>query len=184
MDNIPLILSSTAVGIALGAMGRDNLKVWAVKLASRAIDAYIELKWMLAPPQEQHEQDQSKDQPRHQLEWLLETENYKIYKLNDEVYITFNMTHQPSLHFEDGTIEDIVVVRKDDTKVAPSETLKEVLIKCGGHGCTFASGVPTLEQLASLPSSEIAEELKDVKKIIINTTTFEEHVLKGTCAPL
>ena len=55
MDNLPLMLSSTAVGIALGAMWRDSLKVWAVKLASRTIDTYIELKWMLAaPPVEKH----------------------------------------------------------------------------------------------------------------------------------
>jgi hypothetical protein len=177
MDNFPLMLSSTAVGIALGAMGRDNLKGWAVKLASRAIDAYIELKWMLAAPVEQQEKPSQEEQAKP--EWLLETENYKIYKLNDEAYITFNMTHQPSLHFEDGTIEDIIVLRNDNTKAAPSETLKEVLIKCGGHGCTFSSGVPTLEQLSLLPSAEITEELKNVKKIIINTTTFEEHVVSS-----
>ena len=174
MDNLPLALTSGILGFIIGKSSKEVISKYATRAACFAIDKFVELKWALKPVEATSENVVSSE-PTH--EWVIVTEHYKMYKMNEQIYITFNMSHEPSLHFEDGSVEEIIVIRNDDTKVNPSPLLKDTIAKCGGHGCTYASGTPTLEQLRKLPSPDLVEELKDVKKIIINTTSFDEHIV-------
>jgi hypothetical protein len=160
-------------------MSKDKVIIAAAKVASRAVDAFVDLKWHLKSfIDEDNSSDEAPLCPKKvDFAWLVETDHYKVYRLNGERYITFNLSHEPVLHFEDGTVEEIMVVRKDGTKVAPSDALKEIIVQCGGHGCAFAAGTPTIEQLKRLQTPDLTEELNDVKKIIINTTSFDEHII-------
>jgi hypothetical protein len=182
MDSLPMILSSSAIGFIIGRYISKDLTFTraAAKVASRAVDAFVDLKWSLKSFIDDKEPVQAPLCPEKvDFAWLVETDHYKVYRLNGERYITFNLSHEPVLHFEDGAVEEIMVVRNDGTKVAPSDGLKDIIVQCGGHGCVFAAGVPTLDQLKQLQTPGIHEELEDVKKIIINTTSFDEHIIGG-----
>ena len=182
MDSLPLVLSSGILGFIIGKCSKEvisKVNKYATRAACYAIDKFVELKWALKPEVKDKvkAKDEVKDEDEPKHEWVIVTDHYKMYKINEDIYITFNMTHEPSLHFEDGSVEEIIVIRKDDTKVNPSPLLKDIISKCGGHGCNYASGIPTIEQLRKLPSPELVEELTDVKKIIINTTSFDEYIV-------
>lgn len=181
MDSLPLVLSSGILGFIIGKCSKEvisKVNKYATRVACYAIDKFVEIKWALKPEVNVKGNEVKDDAPSEQKhEWVSVTDHYKIYKINDDIYITFNMTHEPSLHFEDGSVEEIIVIRKDGTKVNPSPLLKDIISKCGGHGCNYASGIPTIEQLRKLPSPELVEELTDVKKIIINTTSFDEYIV-------
>jgi hypothetical protein len=183
MDNLPMLLSGSVAGYVLGRyLNTDNnsLKQLATNTASKAIDTFVELKWawrdLWGTPV--YNDEKLKLNLHFKLTWIQVTEDYKIYQLNDKVYITFNMSHEPTPHYEDGTIESITVISKDGGRGSPSPALQEVLVQCAGHGCTYNSGVPTLGQLKTLPQPKLKEELEKIKKIIINTSSFEEHIVK------
>lgn len=163
-----------------GFAGYYASKLSVTTIASKAIDIFVDLKWKFFPPavkvKEEGEDEASAKAPV-EFKWLSQNPYYKMYELNGKIYITFNHEYVPSLHYEEYTFEDIVIIKTDGTKANPSTLLIETLSKCGGHGCSYKSGVPTLEQLKLLPSPALRHELKDVKKIIINTSAFEEHVI-------
>ena len=149
-------------------------------VASKAIDIYVDFKWALFPPNVKQESEPAPEPVR--FKWVSETPYYRMYELNDKMYITFNSKYDPAHEnananaCEEHTLEQIIVIKTDGSKADPSLLLIETLTKCGGYGNTYKSGVPTLEQLRLLPSEGLKQELKDVKKIIINTS-LEEHII-------
>ncbi len=179
MGTVSTALIGGAVGYYVGKHGDVNTGV--VKLASRAIDLYVEAKWMLVGLISPTDKDKAEAAEEIQIKWHAETEHYKIYELQGKVYITFNADYKPVLHLEDDSIDEVSVILKNGKRAAPSDRLIELLTKCAGHGCSYKSGVPTLDQLRLLPDEilgEVKEELSQVKKIIINTVQFEEHILE------
>jgi hypothetical protein len=173
-----LSLSNVVYALLGGFAGYYASKLSLTSIASKAIDLYVDIKWKLFPmPIKVKEDKPVTEQVKTNFKWLSENTYYKMYEIDGKIYITFNHEYEPSLHFEEHTFEDIVIIKTDGTKANPSSLLIETLAKCGGHGCTYKSGVPTLEQLKLLPSPALRHELKDVKKIIVNTSAFEEHVI-------
>ncbi len=171
-------IAFTLVG---GLAGYYISRLSVADVASKAIDTYVDLKWALFPPKaektnQQQAQDEDEDEPVR-FKWVSENPYYRMYELKDKIYITFNHKYQPSLHFEEHVLEEIIVIKTDGTKKDPSPLLIETLAKCGGHGNAYKSGVPTLEQLRLLPAAGLKQELADVKKIIINTSALEEHII-------
>ena len=147
-------------------------------VASTAIDIYVDLKWSLFPPNVKEENKPAMEET-NRLKWISETPYYRMYELNDKMYITFNHKYDPlnlNSSDEEHTLENIIVIKTDGSKADPSPLLIETLTKCGGYGNTYKSGVPTLEQLRLLPAEALKQELRDVKKIIINTS-LEEHII-------
>jgi hypothetical protein len=168
-----------------GLVGYYMSRVSVAGVASKAIDIYVDLKWALFPPTVKQESEENKPAAEPvRLKWISETPYYRMYELNDKMYITFNSKYEPSSAnsnsnanaCEEHTLENIIVIKTDGSKADPSPLLIETLAKCGGYGNTYKSGVPTLEQLRMLPSDGLKQELKDVKKIIINTS-LEEHII-------
>ncbi len=159
-----------------GFAGYYASKLSITAIASKTIDLFVDLKWKFFPPAIKEEKDAAAKAPVN-FKWLSQNPYYKMYELNGKIYITFNHEYEPSLHYEEYTFEDILIIKTDGTKASPSTLLIETLAKCGGHGCSYNSGVPTMEQLRLLPSPALRHELKEVKKIIINTSAFEEHVI-------
>lgn len=164
-----------------GIAGYYASKISMSNIVSKAIDLFVDIKWAFKA---KSVKSPVIEEPSN-FKWLSQNEHYKMYELNGKIYITFNHVYDPSnvKHFDEHTIEDIVVIKTDGTKVNPSSLLIETLAKCGGHGCSYKSGVPTVDQLRMIPS--ISDELKDVQKIVINTSAFEEHIIRrGTQVPL
>ncbi len=179
MGTISTALIGGAVGYYYGKHGDVNAVV--VKAASRAIDLYVDAKWMVLGLISPADKEKEEDEGDLEIKWHSETEHYKIYELNGKVYITFNSDYKPVLHLEDDSIDEVSVILQNGKRAVPSDRLIELLTKCAGHGCSYKSGVPTLDQLRMLPDEilgEVKEELSLVKKIIINTVQFEEHVLE------
>ena len=175
-------MGSMVAAVFGGAVGYYVGKNGALHVASRAIDLYIDAKWAIIGLFKGGETEDVKEAaPETEIKWHAETAHYRIYELNGKVYITFNTEYEPAIHLENDSIDEVSVILKDGTRTKPSDSLVELLIKCAGHGCAYKSGVPTLEQIAKLPSdvltAEQRAELLNIKKIIINTVQFEEHVI-------
>ena len=173
-------ISFTLIG---GLAGYYMSRLSVAGVASKAIDMYVDLKWALFPPSQvkvKVESEENKtDQPPVNLKWISETPYCRMYELNDKKYITFNPKYDPANDntSEEHTLEQIIVIKTDGSKQDPSPLLIETLTKCGGYGNTYKSGVPTLEQLRLLPAEALQQELNDVKKIIINTSSLDEHII-------
>ena len=178
-------ISFTLIG---GLAGYYMSRLSVAGVASKAIDMYVDLKWALFPPSQVKvkvkSEENKTDQPPVNLKWISETPYYRMYELNDKKYITFNPKYDPLNANEssnacehESSIEQIIVIKTDGSKQDPSPLLIETLTKCGGYGNTYKSGVPTLEQLRLLPAEALKQELMDVKKIIINTSSLDEHII-------
>ena len=173
-------LVSGAIGFITGVLSsdyiKDNMQYFLIRTGSRLIDNYVELKWKLWPPSKSIEKDVCTS---FTLKWLTKNENYAIYELDGSHYISFNLDHDPQLHYEDGWIESIKVIRAGSSScsVIENKSIHDILFKCGGHGCTFNAGIPTLEQLSKLPFEDLRQELQGVTKIIVTNNNYDEFVI-------
>ena len=173
------------IGIGLIVYYRYKFLSLGIKAVSRSIDYYIDLKWKLhdiingtAEPlneEEKEEEEVEVEEPKYT--WVVKTLEYGYYKFDEDGqhYISFNTSAVPCKHHEDGGIEDIKIIKSDGSVVNVSSSLRDVIISCAGHGCIFNHGVPSLKQLRMLPF--IPAELDDVKKIIVNTYSYDEYII-------
>lgn len=176
------LVSLCPIGLGLGLIvcNRDRLSHLALRTACKTIDLYVELKWklsdILGSP------DVPVALPKSEIKWITKKDNYGIYEIDSERYISFNVSVEPKKHHESGEIENIKAIGIDGKIVTLSREVKDIIKQCAGHGCIFDHGVPTLEQLQSLEDVDVSE-LKRIKKIIINTCAYDEYILGDDTSP-
>jgi hypothetical protein len=156
-------------------IAKPHLKNYTVKLVSKSIDFYVDLKWKYLYTTTTPELSPTI------ATWKHKNEYFGVYKVNDKEYISFNLDKDLSKVIYDETndtkIENIKLYTKDSVKNLMSDKsnkLQDIIISCGGPNLMFQGGVPTLKQLKLL---DAFNSLDNITRIIINLSNYEEYII-------
>lgn len=193
MLDLSLILNLTYVDVFIGTTSavlglttgviysqaiKTKVKSYAITILEKSIDFYVDLKWYVKNTNDEKDLNNGLN-----ISWDLKTEDYGIYKINDNRYLSFKVDIDLSkIEFnmckDDVQIENIKLFNfkiqyvNDTLPIEKFNIIKQTLAMCCGPNCTFPCGVPKMEQLRKFNDAFL-----DVTKIIINLNNYEEYII-------